>query len=416
MSQDTSNPHDLTTMTNIASALNRMVRTSPDLKEALIVLRTRGMTPSELKFALGPLADNPQIMESLKLASGPDYMKSFDALDPARREEQLEEWRWLKLAARARREHEWQEMEEASETAESKASHERTGKLGSALDKAHTFEEKVHAFEDHFAGGGAIWETAEAMGLSREQAEKVKTREKELSEEWDRKHQGEREKVAAELQRKGIAKSKEEADRMAKEREDAMRTKDNFLRMEKEGMFNGADPERLAANKKAIEDRANKYDRGMTAAIAAAPAPWAVKAEVAELSKAAASGTLTHAQELAMKAAEATHTKGGLVKLKDDKELEGFAIKSLIKTDGSALGKELGAAAAATGAISEKKIGDAKWDEKGEAKDKLAATSADEFASLGEPAQVAAVDIKGKLSAMRNAEAPAPASKGPALA
>lgn len=83
MSQEASNPLNLTTMTNVADALNRMVRTSPDLKEALIVLRTRGMTPSELKFALGPLADNPQIMESLKLASGPDYMKSFDALDPA---------------------------------------------------------------------------------------------------------------------------------------------------------------------------------------------------------------------------------------------------------------------------------------------------------------------------------------------
>lgn len=414
MSQDASNPLNMTTMTNVADALNRMVRTSPDLKEALIALRTRGMTPSELKFALGPLADNPQIMESLKLASGPDYMKSFDALDPARREEQLEEWRWLKLAARAKREHEWQEIEEASENAESKASHERAGKLGSALDKAHSFEEKVHAFDQHFAGGGAIWETAEAMGLSREQAEKVKGREKELSEEWDRKHQGEREKVSAELQRRG--KSKEEADRMAKEREDAQRTRDNFLRMEKEGMFNGADPERLAANRKAIEDRANKYDRDMTAAIATAPAPWAVKAEVEELSKAAASGTLTHAQELAMKAAEATHTKGGLNKLKDDKELKGLALAGAIGKTDSALAKELGAAAAATGAISKADVKDAKVEEKDGAKAKLDATVADEFASLDEPAKVASVDIKGKLASMRNAEAPAPASKGPALA
>lgn len=407
MSQNTTTPPvQLTTSTNVAAAINQALK-SGNIAETLRFLLATGATLAQMVQAFGSIAHDVSILCAVEIADGKKFLREYEKLDPERRAEMDAETRAWIAAGKFKAHH------KAEEPAEN---NEHASKLGSALAGAHTFEEKVHAFDQHFAGGGAIWETAEAMGLSREQAEKVKTREKELSEEWDRKHQGEREKVAEELQRKGIAKSKEEADRMAKEREDAMRTKDNFLRMEKEGMFNGADPERLAANKKAIEDRANKYDRGMTAAIAAAPAPWAVKAEVAELSKAAASGTLTHAQELAMKAAEATHTKGGLVKLKDDKELEGFAIKSLIKTDGSALGKELGAAAAATGAISKADVKDAKFDEQAGAKAKLDATLADEFASLGEPAKVASVDIKGKLATMRNAEAPAPASKGPALA
>lgn len=409
MSQDASDPTQLTTMTNVADALNQAVRTSPNLKDALITLRTLGMSPSELRNALGPLADDPQIRSSIELASGPDYVKSFDALDPERRKESLEEWRGVLQAARRAK-------ELAEEFDAPEESDEHASKLGSALDKAHTFEEKVHAFEDHFAAGGAIWETAEAMGLSREDAQKVKEREKELSEKWDREHQGEREKVAEELLRKGIAKNKEEAERMAKEREDAQRTKDNFQRMEREGMFHGADPELLAANKKAIEDRAKKYDREMASSLATAPAPWAVKAEAEAVSKAAASGTLTHAQELAMKAGEATHTKGGLAKLKDDKELQDFAVKALIKADGSALGKELGVAAAATGAISKEDVKDAKVGEKDGAKVSQVATSADDFDSASAPVAVAAADIKGKLASMRNAEAPAPASKGPSLA
>lgn len=407
MSQAAETPMQLTTSTDVNVAINQALK-SGNLAETLRFLLAVGTSPERLKQAFGSISHDASILCAVEIADGKKFLNEYERLDPEQRAEMDAETRAWIAAGKFKARHKDEEPAEGNEHA---------AKLGSALAGAHTFEEKVHAFDQHFAGGGAIWETAEAMGLSREQAEKVKTREKELSEEWDRKHQGEREKVAEELQRKGIAKSKEEAERMAKEREDAMRTKDNFLRMEREGMFNGADPERLAANRKAVEDRANKYDRGMTAAIAAAPAPWAVKAEVEELSKAAASGTLTHAQELAMKAAEATHTKGGLVKLKDDKELEGFAIKSLIKTDGSALGKELGAAAAATGAISENKIGSAKVEEKDGAKAKLAATSADDFdAAAGQSVAVASVDIKGKLSAMRNAEAPAPASKGPALA
>ncbi|MGB4467294.1 MAG: hypothetical protein WBH99_13170 [Azovibrio sp.] len=406
MSQAAETPMQLTTSTDVNVAINQALK-SGNLAETLRFLLAVGTSPERLKQAFGSISHDASILCAVEIADGKKFLNEYERLDPEQRAEMDAETRAWIAAGKFKARHKDEEPAEGNEHA---------AKLGSALAGAHTFEEKVHAFDQHFAGGGAIWETAEAMGLSREQAEKVKGREKELSDEWDRKHQGEREKVAEELQRKGIAKSKEEADRMAKEREDAMRTKDNFLRMEREGMFNGADPERLAANRKAIEDRANKYDRDMTAAIATAPAPWAVKAEVEELSKAAASGTLTHAQELAMKAAEATHTKGGLDRLKDDKELEKFAIKATIKTDGSALGKELGAAAAATGAISEKRIGEAKFDEQAGAKAKLDATLADEFASLGEPAKVASVDIKGKLATMRNAEAPAPASKGPALA
>jgi len=406
MSQAAETPMQLTTSTDVNVAINQALK-SGNLAETLRFLLAVGTSPERLKQAFGSISHDASILCAVEIADGKKFLNEYERLDPEQRAEMDAETRAWIAAGKFKARHKDEEPAEGNEHA---------AKLGSALAGAHTFEEKVHAFDQHFAGGGAIWETAEAMGLSREQAEKVKGREKELSDEWDRKHQGEREKVAEELQRKGIAKSKEEADRMAKEREDAMRTKDNFLRMEREGMFNGADPERLAANRKAIEDRANKYDRDMTAAIATAPAPWAVKAEVEELSKAAASGTLTHAQELAMKAAEATHTKGGLDRLKDDKELEKFAIKATIKTDGSALGKELGAAAAATGAISEKRIGEAKFDEQAGAKAKLDATVADEFASLGEPAKVASVDIKGKLASMRNAEAPAPASKGPALA
>jgi len=406
MSQAAETPMQLTTSTDVNVAINQALK-SGNLAETLRFLLAVGTSPERLKQAFGSISHDASILCAVEIADGKKFLNEYERLDPEQRAEMDAETRAWIAAGKFKARHKDEEPAEGNEHA---------AKLGSALAGAHTFEEKVHAFDQHFAGGGAIWETAEAMGLSREQAEKVKGREKELSEEWDRKHQGEREKVAEELQRKGIAKSKEEAERMAKEREDAQRTRDNFLRMEREGMFNGADPERLAANRKAIEDRANKYDRDMTAAIATAPAPWAVKAEVEELSKAAASGTLTHAQELAMKAAEATHTKGGLDRLKDDKELEKFAIKATIKTDGSALGKELGAAAAATGAISEKRIGEAKFDEQAGAKAKLDATLADEFASLGEPAKVASVDIKGKLATMRNAEAPAPASKGPALA
>lgn len=406
MSQAAETPMQLTTSTDVNVAINQALK-SGNLAETLRFLLAVGTSPERLKQAFGSISHDASILCAVEIADGKKFLNEYERLDPEQRAEMDAETRAWIAAGKFKARHKDEEPAEGNEHA---------AKLGSALAGAHTFDEKVHAFEDHFAGGGAIWETAEAMGLSREQAEKVKTREKELSEEWDRKHQGEREKVAEELQRKGIAKSKEEADRMAKEREDAQRTRDNFQAMRKEGLLDNARPELVAAQEQALNDRGNKYDREMAASLATAPAPWAVKSEVEAISKAADSGTLTHAQELAMKAAEATHTKGGLVKLKDDKELEGFAIKSLIKTDGSALGKELGAAAAATGAISEKKIGDAKWDEKGEAKDKLAATSADEFASLGEPAQVAAVDIKGKLSAMRNAEAPAPASKGPALA
>jgi len=406
MSQAAETPMQLTTSTDVNVAINQALK-SGNLAETLRFLLAVGTSPERLKQAFGSISHDASILCAVEIADGKKFLNEYERLDPEQRAEMDAETRAWIAAGKFKARHKDEEPAEGNEHA---------AKLGSALAGAHTFEEKVHAFDQHFAGGGAIWETAEAMGLSREQAEKVKGREKELSDEWDRKHQGEREKVAEELQRKGIAKSKEEAERMAKEREDAQRTRDNFLRMEREGMFNGADPERLAANRKAIEDRANKYDRDMTAAIATAPAPWAVKAEVEELSKAAASGTLTHAQELAMKAAEATHTKGGLDRLKDDKELEKFAIKSTIKTDGSALGKELGAAAAATGAISEKRIGEAKFDEQAGAKAKLDATLADEFASLGEPAKVASVDIKGKLATMRNAEAPAPASKGPALA
>lgn len=406
MSQAAETPMQLTTSTDVNVAINQALK-SGNLAETLRFLLAVGTSPERLKQAFGSISHDASILCAVEIADGKKFLNEYERLDPEQRAEMDAETRAWIAAGKFKARHKDEEPAEGNEHA---------AKLGSALAGAHTFEEKVHAFDQHFAGGGAIWETAEAMGLSREQAEKVKGREKELSDEWDRKHQGEREKVAEELQRKGIAKSKEEADRMAKEREDAMRTKDNFLRMEREGMFNGADPERPAASRKAIEDRANRSDFGMTQSLAKAPAPWAVKAEVEELSKAAASGTLTHAQELAMKATEAAHTKGGLDKLKDDKELEKFAIKSTIKTDGSALGKELGAAAAATGAISEKRIGEAKFDEQAGAKAKLDATVADEFASLGEPAKVASVDIKGKLASMRNAEAPAPASKGPALA
>lgn len=110
----------------------------------------------------------------------------------------------------------------------------RINALNERLRNAHTPEEKARAFEQHHEAGGAIWETAEAMGLSREQAEKIKTREKELTDEWNRQHQGEREIVAAELQRRGIAKSKEEANRLAKKREDAVRHRDIFQRLERE--------------------------------------------------------------------------------------------------------------------------------------------------------------------------------------
>lgn len=410
MSQNTATPPvQLTTSTNVATAINQALKNG-NIAETLRFLLATGATPAQMVQAFGSIAHDVSILCAVEIADGKKFLREYEKLDPERRAEMDAETRTWIAAGKFKAHH------KAEESAES---NEHASKLGSALAGAHTFEERVHAFDQHFAAGGSIWETAEAMGLSREDAQKVKTREKELSEEWDSKHQGEREKVAAELQRKGIAKNKEEADRMAKEREDAMRTRDNFQRMEREGMFNGADPELLAANRKAIEDRAKKYDQGMTASLATAPAPWAVKSEAEAVSKAAASGTLTHAQELAMKAAEATHAKGGLAKLKDDKELESFAIKSLIKTDGSALGKELGAAAAATGAVSGERVERAKEDEQKE-KAKVAtvaAASDDEFASLGSPAPaVASVDIKGKLASMRNAEAVAPASKGPSLA
>lgn len=407
MSQAAETPMQLTTSTDVNVAINQALK-SGNLAETLRFLLAVGTSPERLKQAFGSISHDASILCAVEIADGKKFLNEYERLDPEQRAEMDAETRAWIAAGKFKARHKDEEPAEGNEHA---------AKLGSALAGAHTFEEKVHAFDQHFAGGGAIWETAEAMGLSREQAEKVKGREKELSEEWDRKHQGEREKVAEELQRKGIAKSKEEAERMAKEREDAQRTRDNFLRMEREGMFNGADPERLAANRKAIEDRANKYDRDMTAAIATAPAPWAVKAEVEELSKAAASGMLTHAQELAMKAAEATHTKGGLDKLKDDKELKDLALAGAIGKTDSALAKELGAAAAATGAISKADVKDAKVEEKDGAKAKLAAISADDFdAAAGQSVAVASVDIKGKLSSMRNAEAPAPASKGPALA
>lgn len=406
MSQAAETPMQLTTSTDVNVAINQALK-SGNLAETLRFLLAVGTSPERLKQAFGSISHDASILCAVEIADGKKFLNEYERLDPEQRAEMDAETRAWIAAGKFKARHKDEEPAEGNEHA---------AKLGSALAGAHTFEEKVHAFDQHFAGGGAIWETAEAMGLSREQAEKVKGREKELSEEWDRKHQGEREKVSAELQRRG--KSKEEADRMAKEREDAQRTRDNFLRMEREGMFNGADPERLAANRKAVEDRANRSDFGMTQSLVKAPAPWAVKAEVEELSKAAASGALTHAQELAMKAAEAAHTKGGLDKLKDDKELEKFAIKATIKADGSALGKELGAAAAAAGAISEKRIVDAKVEEKAGRRDGKGITaSEDEFASLGESAPaVASVDIKGKLASMRNAETPAPASKGPALA
>ncbi len=333
MSQNAEAPMQLTTMTNVAAALQQAVEKSPNLKDALITLRVLGVSPSELRYALGPLADNPQIRASLELASGPDYIKSFDALDPERRAESLEEWRGALLAAR--RAKEW--AEELDAPAEKS---EHASKLGSALDKAHTFEEKVHAFEDHFAAGGAIWETAEALGLSREEAKAVKDREKELSEEWGRQHQGEREKVAAELLRRGVAKDKEEADRMAKQREDAQRNWDNIQRLEKEGKFDNADPERLKAEKQAAKNAAVQHDFGM---------------------------------------------------------------RDYLATDASQRVK----ADSPSGAASKEKAKVAS----------VAAASDDEFASLGEPAPaVASVDIKGKLASMRNAEASAPASKGPSLA
>ena len=411
MSQNTTTPPaQLTTSTNVKAAIDQALK-SGNIAETLRFLLATGATPAQMVQAFGSIAHDVSILCAVEIADGKKFLREYEKLDPERRSEMDAETRAWIAAGKFKAHHKAEEPEAGSEHA---------SKLGFELANAHTIEEKVHLVTNHFEHGGSIEDAAVALGATKEQAKKVKEIEEAAKEEFEQKHRQEKERMAEELRKRGFSEA--EAKKRAEELYRAEQSRFATEQVVASGVLPPDSNKILDQASKEYVQKAKNTASGMsfdTVGMQTAPNKEAAKAELSQAARAVAEGRATTEQSMAFTAGALVQgdAKGVATAIKQDKALEDFSLKALMGKTDSAVGKQLGLAALATGAISGEKVADAKENElAGDKKGNGLASSDDEFASLGSPVVAASVDIKGKLAAMRNAEAPAPASKGPSLA